>query len=202
MGAYSYEVFIKEFTERTIKNYYKILERYEEDPSQRYEVTQLINSLFGLLIVPNEKYKYRKNGQGVKEFYLKKAEGYKDITAIICDLKEDGRLYSSYDDNHEVSDFIRHMRNSLAHSGNQGLHFLPCAEGQKITSVIFYDSDKEYGGTNEFCAELMIMEIFNLAKAIANMYSEIESYKEYKDKNEEYMEEIKKCRKLFERMGD
>ena len=201
MGAYSYEVFIKEFAERTRKNYSKILHRYEEDESQRYEVTQLINSLFGLLIVPNEKYKYKKNGQGKKEYYLKRTEAYTAIADMICDVREDKRFYSSYDDKYEVSDFIRHMRNSLAHSGNQGLHFLPCEEGKEITSVIFYDNNEEVGEIREFCVELTVSEISDLAVEIANMYSEIESYEDADEKRKLYVEEISKCRKLFERNG-
>lgn len=95
MGAYNYEHFISDFVYRTRKNHMKILQRYEEHESQRYEVTQLINSLFGLLIVPNEKYKYRKNGNGVSDYYLKKTEEYDGILEFIGEIKNNRRYYNS-----------------------------------------------------------------------------------------------------------
>ena len=60
MSGYNYENFIKEFTDRTMENYNRIKNGCIGAQAESYEVTQLINSLFGLLIVPNEKYKYRK----------------------------------------------------------------------------------------------------------------------------------------------
>lgn len=199
MGAYNYENFINDFARRTKKNYEKILYRYEEEEANRYEVTQLINSLFGLLIVPNEKYKYRKNGQGVRENVLKNTPAYKEIIDLIQDVKNDNRYYNSYDDRFEVSDFIRHMRNSLAHSGNKGLHFLPLEEREKISSVIFYDNDEEFNGTSEFCVELTISEIIILADNIVDMYSNIEEDEDAENKRKEYEEEIQKYRSLFQK---
>lgn len=200
MSAYSYEVFIQEFVRRTRENYKKILHRYEEDERCRYDVTQLINSLFGMLIVPNEKYKYKKNRAGVSEYYLKNTPEYEEILDIIQDIKDDGRYYSSYErDCHEVSDFIKHMRNALSHSGDQGLHFLPFQEGQEITGVIFYDTDKEYGGTSEFCVELTNAEILELSNSIADMYARIEGDEEAEEKREAYEKEIERCRSLFKR---
>ena len=199
MGAYNYEHFICDFVYRTKKNHMKILQRYEEDESQRYEVTQLINSLFGLLIVPNEKYKYKRNRNGVTERYLQTTDEYEEILEIINELKSKNKYYNSYNDYHEVSDFIRHMRNSLAHSGNQGIHFLPCQEGHKITSVIFYDNDEEHGGRSEFCVELTIEEIRELSKSISDMYLRIEETAEdNKEKKKIYMQEIDYYRKLME----
>ena len=103
-------------------------------------------------------YRTRKN-------YMKISQRYEEILEIIKELKDKNKYYNSYNDYHEESDFIRYMRNSLAHSGNQGIHFLQCQEGHKITSVIFYDNDKDYGETSEFCVELTIEEIRELTLA-------------------------------------
>lgn len=198
MSAYSYEVFIREFVRRTKVNHRIILNRYEENPKLKYEVTQLINSLFGLLIVPNEKYKYRKSGKGVAENYLKNMSEYDEILEIIQELKKSGKYYNSYKKKgHEVSDFINHMRNSLAHSGEKGLHFLPFEEGKEITGIIFYDTDKEYGGNSEFCVEMTIEEIRMLSESIADMYSKIESEEEAEEKRKHYEAEIARCRSLM-----
>lgn len=200
MSGYNYENFIKEFTDRTMENYNIIKDGYIGTQVESYEVTQLINSLFGLLIVPNEKYKYRKNGKGAKENTLKRTESYKEIEQFIERKKGEGCLYNDYDeqDQHKVSDFIRHMRNSLSHSGNGGLHFLPIQENKDIEGVIFYDNDEEYGGKHQFCLELCNEEIFELAKLISEMYSTIESYKDSKEKIEEYENEISRLRGLLQ----
>lgn len=200
MGLYNYEYFISDFAKRTMENYKLI----SENPNSRYEVTQLINSLFGLLIVPNEKYKYRKNGQGLKENMLKKTTEYNSILQTINTLKNTQKLYNNYNEAHEVSAFIKHLRNSLAHSGNEGIHFLPCEEGQEITSIIFYDTDKDMiqNGTNyhEFCVELQIEEIEKLAIDISSMYSRINDSIDSAEENKQmYVNDILKYRELLKK---
>lgn len=198
MSAYSYETFIKDFAERTWKNYEKILHAKEDDERNRYEVTQLINSLFGLLIVPNEKYKYRRNhANGIKENVLRRTEEYKHIKNLICTLKENHKLSSSYDEyeRYEVSNFIKHLRNSLAHSGNHGINFFPVDEGNEITGVYFYDTNETSG--EEFCVRLSICEIHLLAKNISGMYSSVDT-KNVSENVAIYDADIDKCKKLLE----
>ena len=67
MGIYNIEVFLNEFSSRTIKNL-----KFIDDHvgySDVFEVTQLINSLLGLIIIPVEKYKrnYLVNDTRLKE---------------------------------------------------------------------------------------------------------------------------------------
>ena len=61
MSGYIFQGFVKDFSGRTRQNMKVIDAIYDEhsdDPDKKvYEVTQVINSLFGMVIVPYEKYK-------------------------------------------------------------------------------------------------------------------------------------------------
>ena len=171
MSSYNFDNFIKDFSERTIRN----MEIIDSTP-ESYEVTQVINSLFGLLIVPNERYRFENDRDNGNERVLEDTKVYKSIYAMIGSLVDEKRLYNDYNDYKDrfrfrVSGFIKHLRNSLAHSGNKKIHFTPINENKEIKSVIFYDSDNGY----EFCTELTIEEIRKLGKMISEMYCEVEA---------------------------
>ena len=75
MAGYNFSRFISDFGNRTIDNQKRIDALREEDRKngmqedelneKHHEVTQVINSLFGLLIVPFERYKYNRSSQAV-----------------------------------------------------------------------------------------------------------------------------------------
>jgi HEPN pEK499 p136 len=50
----NYKVFVKDFAERTVANLRIIRDSKKEDDN-RFEITQLINSLLGLIVFPHEK---------------------------------------------------------------------------------------------------------------------------------------------------
>ena len=62
-------IFIRELAERTLRNYNYIKERAHED--NLYEVTQLINSMYCLLVVPEEIFGIRRQDNPDSEFALK-----------------------------------------------------------------------------------------------------------------------------------
>lgn len=197
MSCYNFEYFIKDFVERTNKN----LLNYNNELG--YEVTQLVNSLFGLLIVPNEKYKYRGKDNGVSEYTLSKAPGYDDIRKLIGVLKESNKYANTYPnqnyntDRFLVSNFLNHMRNSLAHSGNKGLHFLPFEENKEISGIIFYDRDEVNHTNGIFCAELNIHQIRILTNALYKMYKEPLDNRNHEERREEYKSKIAECREFL-----
>lgn len=203
MSGYNYDHFIKCFAERTLKNYERISLIKNSGSVEVYEVTQLINSLFGLLIVPFEKFKFKKDNYTTKEsfFETKIPDEYRRIKIFVEMLKKDKRLRSTYkDENFPVSSFIKHLRNALAHSGDKGLHFLPCNDSAScITSIIFYDSHKE---TNQhFCAELKINEIEELIKIISSMYQKAEKTNNMFSQND-YTKIEKKYRDILNGKSD
>lgn len=192
MAGYDYAKFVGDFGKRTLENNEIINDLRSQDISDKkkseieienkhHEVTQLINSLFGMIIVPYEKYKFDTSDQdgsnSIGENDLKKTQEYYKIAKIIINLEKRGELYNSYKDRYLVSGFIKHLRNALAHSGDDGMHFTPVEKKRVIKSIIFYDND----GAKEFCVELSIGRIRALMNLIYSMYEKIENMKEHDD---------------------
>ena len=184
MSGYNMEYFISDFAERTKTNL-KLINEMAESPFQKaYEVTQLINSLLGLVVLPNEKYK---NWQKKKSHAMKAAENKIWDLLDICEA--DNRYVNSYNDakSKDVLKVIDHIRNSVSHSGKMGLHFYPVVEGgdSNITHIIFYDSnysillsrnspEEAHENAREFCLKLTIKEAGNMANYIADLYCLVE----------------------------
>ena len=192
MAGYDYAKFVSDFGNRTLENCRMINAARSNDISNKveeidinhkhYEVTQLINSMFGMIIVPYEKYKFdfeRPNSPySICENDLKETKEYYKIALMIIDLEKKGKLYNDYNENYLVSAFIKHLRNALAHSGDEGLHFTPVKKDEAIKSIIFYDNNND---GNKFCTELTIGQIRILIELVYGMYKNIEHYKEFDD---------------------
>ena len=191
MSEYDYEHFVKDFISRT-KHNLTVLKEYDD----KYSMTQLINSLFGLLIIPFERYKYVKN---VKfEEYLKnnKSNYHCELMELIKKLRNSHKLYNSYlnEEGDLVFHFLKHLRNSLSHSGHGCLYFLNDKSGV-LEGVLFYDYKHDSGTTKQFLAELDFPTIEKLINITSNLYSEIDS--EITD--EIYTKKIEKKRELFKK---
>ena len=196
MSGYNMECFIADFAERTKVNFIHIdsfantpifsgeeLDWDKEVISNNngvFEVTQLINSFLGLIVLPNEKF---------KKWDEKKNENMRKIEKKIWDMlrvcSKEHRYFNSYPDNNnaKIMEFINHLRNAVSHSGKLGLHFYPIVEGgdNKITHVIFYDSDyyikkryKNESEAREFCLKLTVKETAMMAMYIASLYNVVE----------------------------
>ena len=207
MAGYDYAKFVGDFGKRTLENNKIINDLRSQDirdekkreieiENKHHEVTQLINSLFGMIIVPYEKYKFDTSDQdginSIGENDLKKTQEYYKIAKIIIDLEKRNKLYNSYNDHYLVSSFIKHLRNSLAHSGDDGMHFTPVEKKKVIKGIIFYDND----GAREFCVELSIGRIRELMALIFSMYEKIENMKE-QDDLAAYMAAVENKKKLL-----
>lgn len=165
-------VFEKEFAKRTLANLHFIDEEIKKrhrlgiddrDIHDVFEVTQLINSFVGMIILPKETF-YR-NLRGYSRFLSPKAK------LLLDNLANDPRKYSStytYEHRGEQireqltpKNLSRHFRNAIAHNN---LEILPqdyTGEG-KVTGFVFKDSNN-YG--EEFRLELTIDEIRILLEA-------------------------------------
>jgi len=208
MSSYNYDCFITDFAKRTRANIYALdflknnmdvipsKELHNDEEIKIFEVTQLINSLFGLFIVPRERYKFRKGQSETTEKSLKKTgEPYYAIKSLIDKVNNENRYYCNFIEEPPVSGFLTHMRNALAHSGDEGLHFTPMSEGSIIKTVIFYDRGKnKIGDFCEFCIELDIDEIRELSISTSEMYSIVEQSNESLRR---YNDIIDKRRALF-----
>ena len=212
MSNYDYNGFVKSFSDRTNKNL-KLIEQVKKGKlkicvpqkskrlipvkTETYEVTQLINSLFGLLVVPqeifkddmwelNEKANEDNENLNNSEDDYKKGEDYVALSKIVADLAEKKCLQTTYTNYYDpVISFMWHLRNALSHSGT-GLHFTPVSKHGQIEKVYFYDqyilnkgkTNEKYKG--EFCTLLTTDEIKRIIKHINGFYIAWEANHNYK----------------------
>ncbi len=129
-----------------------------------YEVTQMLNSMMGIVVLPYEMNKeyfdiYAAEEEQVEEnvhksLYenQKKFNGeasYEALKDYILALYKEKRWMTTYTSDlhneHEINTdrvvfrFLRHMRNAVCHSGNNAISILPLDEGKRIETVMFYD---------------------------------------------------------------
>ena len=168
-----YDEFVSTLVERTISNYEYIRSNAEED--KLFEVTQLINSLYCLLIVPQGIFGHKRNGREkntiftTKEKYLRsKHDEYSEIKALIDLLEKQNRLmYAEKNDfveNCPVSSFIYNIRNALCHDG---IGFMPISENvdgkekNRIDDIIFLT--RSTGGRTKFVTMMTVRQLEKLA---------------------------------------
>lgn len=196
--------FTHDYTERTLANNNTIYNLYlkeredhaEEKIEGAFEVTQLINSLFGILIMPFESVKALKNGQmganAMREVNhkMKVADpiAFDDLAKVIQELKNTRHFYDSYvkDYEKEIAEisFVHRLRNSLAHSGNNGLRFFPIGEGSqemsKIKSIIFCDEERN-GKGESFVAELSVEQVERVVRSLATIFGKFSEFEDFYD---------------------
>ena len=163
MSAFKDFNFIKEFACRTQLNYYRLkLEQSASDTviidTQRkidnveslmkernyhvtnfYEVTQLINSLIGLLVFPQQGY--------YDTLYNKENESCREMRTLYNYVKlgpQKGIYVNTYtENNRKIYNVLRHMRNATCHN-RMGI-YPESANGKDITHVCFRDEkDNQY----------------------------------------------------------
>ncbi len=216
MSGYNMEHFLADFADRTISNL-----RFIEDGAEVYklhEVTQLINSLLGLIIIPVEYYKktYKiKNCNKDRIIQGISLNDYNVVANMIEKCDKEKRFYSDYDRDRDrsgrisVSEFINHLRNAIAHGGNNGIHFFPVSDSRIISSVIFYDNNEfskkiakrdfdTRAEINEFCIKLSVAELKVLVTAISSMYCKFEKKdRRPKEKKDKYASDIRALEELL-----
>jgi hypothetical protein len=144
-----------------------------------FDGTQLINSLFGLIVLPMEGYKdirqfsvYEENMEEyareeyhwIKDYILeirRRSESigieelshrFHDIDTVYLSNYRDTNYYNG--EGNPVMAFFHHIRNSLAHSGSGNIHFFPVAaneSGNQVTHMVFYDT---YMNTRNYYREI------------------------------------------------
>lgn len=140
---YSEKAFVKDFVSRTKENI--------DHGNNPYEVTQLINSLIGLLILPKEKYYERISNRMVDKELLEKVE------KCVIIKPEDKALTLRY--------IIRRMRNAIAHFH---IDFKIDANTREISEIIFSDYDDQKDETPSFKISLSV----ELVKLLVYQFSD------------------------------
>ncbi|MEO8352874.1 MAG: HEPN family nuclease [Chthoniobacteraceae bacterium] len=96
----NYQSLVRDFAKRTQRNL-ELIRRAEEDGEEAYEVTQLINSMLGLIVLPKERY-------------------YENIPETpLAELRRQGwpepLLAGAIDAPQNLREVLRMLRNSIAH---------------------------------------------------------------------------------------
>lgn len=200
--------FIDELATRTIENYDYIKNNCKNEGL--YEVTQLINSLYCLIVVPEEIFGNKPvAGKPILntefasyEKRLKKYSPYHELAELISKLGEKNRIkYASIDEysaDSPVSCFLYHMRNALCHDG---IGFLPITNEKnknEISDIIFRTKSMTSNNVT-FMAVLSVEQLEAIARIIASFYSIVENGKSTADKERytKFYREIEKELKAF-----
>lgn len=165
-----------------------ILKKHIRTKDIAYEVTQLINSLLGLIVIPYESYRNSAGDLNDDKFKKLSPVDFDNVKAILKACDAENRLFDDYNKAEErdsdgvicLNSFIQHLRNAIAHGGSRGINFYPLSEsGEKISGVIFYDFDfyDKSANQGQFCIKLKIDELRRIVYAIANLYCEHEKNK-------------------------
>lgn len=166
---FCYEAFFCEYKQNNSQQFNNTFERDGE--THFYEVTSLINSLYGLVIMPVEKFKSLKVPPNSK---IDQA-----VQNTINNCKQ-GKWYYSEDNQENTSNFLKHIRNALAHGGNHGIHFYSIGEGQEqqIGGIIFVDYDT-HKQQDLWCIKLTIQELKKLTKEIYSFFCTVSDSRNY-----------------------
>jgi hypothetical protein len=148
-----YSDFLLDFALRTYKNL-EIIQDSVREKSEGYEVTQLINSMLGLLVFPIEVYlksiPEEFPNQRLEEVFSKCQSTYE----------------SDQSESKSFRNMIEHIRNALAHK-HIFLHYDP----NEIHSVTFEDSyfSRQNNLTSRFRVTLTVEETSLLATAMCDV---------------------------------
>ncbi|MBR2251240.1 MAG: hypothetical protein IJ881_02225 [Neisseriaceae bacterium] len=170
---FCYEEFFREYKQNNSPQFNNTFERDGE--THFYEVTSLINSLYGLVIMPVEKF----SDPSIIQANSKIDQAVQN-TINNC---EQGQRYYSEDHRKDASTFLKHIRNALAHGGNHGIHFYSIGEGQEqqIGGIIFVDYDTR-NQQNLWCIKLTIQELQSLTKEIYSFFCTISDSRNYRQR--------------------
>ena len=146
-----YKDFIKEFYERTAKNLIVIEELYGKSVEYEvFETTQLINSLIGMLIFPQQN-------------LFNKIKDNDTKFEIDCSYKLGKNSSLAEYSNIKFSKLLRHMRNAVAHARIE----------QKTSNgdiIGFTLEDKDEAGNVVFKADFMLDEIKDIVRKLSEDY--------------------------------
>ncbi|MBI1802631.1 MAG: hypothetical protein HY259_09520 [Chloroflexi bacterium] len=145
-----YKHLVKDFIERTQKNLELIETLKANDPNMEvYEVTQLINSLLGIIVLPKE------------------AQFTQIPTTPLADLKQQGWAIPPIIANHpktpNLRELIRYMRHAVAHFN---IEFI--TDGYNLTGVKLWNVDpRTRPGIKDWEVCLSLVELRDLTKRLS-----------------------------------
>jgi hypothetical protein len=155
-----------------------------------YEVTQLLNSLMGIAVLPYEMHKQyfklpvteNEQQKVIEQQRLRERQNtlkhntyYQELLAFIMTLYREKKWNTTfyYDKKKDrinedtiVFQFLSHLRNAVCHGGDNAMSVLPLDDGTVIEEIVFYDCYKD----QEFAMRLSVDEISVLVAKVAAFY--------------------------------
>ena len=198
-------MFVQELAKRTLANYQFIKNNLDQD--KLFEVTQLINSMYCLLVVPEEIFGIRRQDDptssnalktkfSTRENNLKKYKEYHSVYSLLENLKKQNRIFYSsigaFESDYPICSFLYNLRNSLCHEGIGFLPFQTDYAGKlttKIDNIIFESRNKN--DRILFLAVLSVEQLETLLFNVSAMYSRVEAGKSNSN-TKEYLDFYKK----------
>lgn len=143
-----YQNLVIDFIQRTKENLAFIEFKVKTEDSQVYEVTQLINSMLGLLVFPHERYRG-------------------DIPAIpLKELEQKGWLVPCIEGNfpqvENLKELIRYLRNAVAHTN---LEFV--SDNHNLSGLRLWNVDRR--GQKTWQVRMTIVELRSLVLNFADL---------------------------------
>lgn len=190
MSEFKESDYVAEFVYRTKYNYFLVKEKtevanideIEEQKNQlketmkikhfntddeAYEITQLLNSMIGLLILPQQR--FFDSLRSVKDYSkLPKLQKYVENKAQM------ESEYEYFNKNNEIdtpADIIRHLRNAIAHK-RLSIHPQPHCGQMQIRVIVFEDALDKHSPVNfriAFKAEDLEMLLFEISDFLTGL---------------------------------
>lgn len=224
MSVFDYRVFAEQFIKRTESNL-KALQQlndtidklrgeteatgldYDLDIAFEkplvYEATQLFNSLYGFVLILYERY------QGYEEEDIQGFPGYEELKQTIKGIKkrstypDEGKEGCKRDD---VTAFLRHLRNALAHLGRLRSLFIP--EEGEIMGIILWDQCKAKEGEARpedgkdhyrFCAEISsLQQLREIVDRLGKFFTSLKPKSQNYNKVFDYQGKLSNMRRFLE----
>lgn len=149
-----YRNVVRDFAQRTRKNLEFIEDTVATSPEvELYEVTQLINSMLGLLVFPKEKYYIRLPRIPLMEL---EAVGWPNVTVL------EGNPPCG-----DLRELFRLLRNSISH---YNIEFQANEQKQKLTGMRLWN---EHNGKKTWEVELTLIELRQIAMLFIDLIEDI-----------------------------
>ena len=207
--------FIEELVIRSLDNYDYIKSNCKKEGLS--EVTQLINTMYCTLVVPEEIFVFKpkdlededkrlRHPFGVREKRMKSYEEYQELLKFINMMKEQNRIKFLSEDRFvqesPVSCLLYNIRNSLCH---EGVGFLPIVSKStnknEITDVIF-EAKSLNGDKVKFISVFSVAQLERFVQLVSALFVKIEEGRSTSN-NEKYRKYYQKLEKDVEAyLGD
>jgi hypothetical protein len=150
-----YSEFIADFARRTLLNLEHVQEEADSGNERVYPVTQLWNSLLGLIVLPKERDIERIPDTALRDL---RSAGWPQIT-------------TTHGDEHEsLREMVRALRNAVAHFN---VEFSPGHDGEILTVTVWTEEIRDRRPVRDsrgWEGRISVSNLGDLARRIANLY--------------------------------